>query len=104
MSRLERHHGIGVPSDLPAPVRPLHRAQLRQDPDEPVISSAAATPDIALPAEGRHKLMDKPVHTSAQAQTADPTSLSTVDLIKNLQKRSNEVLSYLNNSQKAAAD
>ncbi len=104
MGRLERHHGIALPSDSAAPVQPLHRAQLTRDPDDPVISYVATTAGIALPAEGQHKLSDKPVHTSGQIQTAHPTSMSTVDLISNLQKRSNEVLSYLHNSQKAAAD
>ena len=82
----------------------LHRAQLTRDPDESVISHAAAAAGTASSTEGEHKISEKPVHTSGQTQTADPTSISTVELIKRLQQRSTEVLSYLHNNQEAAAD
>ena len=62
MDRLERHHGIALsPHSLAIPVTPLHHEQLTRDPDEPIISQAAAAADVigtqarltgALSAEG----------------------------------------------------
>ena len=114
MTRLERHHGIALSSDSSAtPVTSYHREQLTRDPDEPNTSHAAAAAGAvdnqarlrgALSAEGQHSFLDKPVHTSGRVETAGPLSMSTVDLIRNLQKRNEEVLNYLQCSQKAAAD
>ena len=115
MSRLERHHGIAVPADSPGtPTVSLHQKQLNRDPDEPITGQGAAAAGAAndrarhggaCSAKGQHELCDRPVQAdpqvSGQTQMAGQQSMSTVTLIQQLQKRNQEVLNYLQSSQKA---
>lgn len=118
MSRLERHHGIALPADYPGtPAAAPHQKQLKRDPDEPTISQGAAAAGAAndqarirgaSSAKGQHELCNRPVQADpqpfGQTQMAGQQCMSTVDLIKQLQKRNQEVLNYLQSSQKAATE
>ena len=114
MDRLERHHGIALaPHSLAIPDTSLHHEQLTRDSDESNTSQAAAAADVidtqarltgARSAEGQYKVSGKPVHTAGRNETAGPPAMSTAELIRTLQKRSLQVLNYLQCNQKVAAD
>lgn len=119
MSRLERHHRLAPSAEArSSSVTSLQQRQMAKDPDTHASDDATAvtyTADdqlqlrAALSVKDQRKVSVVPNKTERQsfghAQTADnlPGAISTVDLIKSLQRRNQEVLSFLRDNQRSAA-
>ena len=118
LRRLERHHGIENTADSGvASMTSISKSQPSTDPDDGPTQhyTAAAGPRAALPSlrgalpiQSQRKLRGRPEHpfptsrSQSEAAGSLANAASTMDLIRSLQRRNQEVFGYLKESQSSA--